>query len=136
MTDFVKFCPKCYALFRDSVLYQQHIETCNKVQQPDEWSVIQSPQPTIKSKSVQNKPKRARRSKAARRGILAKAIDFYCENPSLPLSKIAKMFGLETHALSKPQALLLMEQRQPKTSGSRPAISKMQADDWRYNEKR
>jgi len=32
MTDFVRFCNRCYTLFRDPVLYQQHVEACGKVQ--------------------------------------------------------------------------------------------------------
>ena len=28
MSDFAKFCPKCYAFFRDPDLYAKHVETC------------------------------------------------------------------------------------------------------------
>ena len=28
MSDFAKFCPKCYAFFRDPDLYAKHVEVC------------------------------------------------------------------------------------------------------------
>jgi len=28
MSDFAKFCPKCYAFFRDPDLYAKHVEAC------------------------------------------------------------------------------------------------------------
>jgi len=32
MTDFIKFCPNCRTLFRDSDLYHRHLATCGAVQ--------------------------------------------------------------------------------------------------------
>jgi len=39
MTDFIKFCPKCRTLFRDSDLYHRHLATCGAVQAPEAESV-------------------------------------------------------------------------------------------------
>ena len=34
MTDFAKFCPRCYEFFRDPDKYQEHVEICGKPQAP------------------------------------------------------------------------------------------------------
>jgi uncharacterized C2H2 Zn-finger protein len=35
MSDFIKFCPKCYTLFRDADLYQQHIAQCGTIKEKE-----------------------------------------------------------------------------------------------------
>ena len=35
MSDFAKFCPKCYAFFRDPDLYTKHIEVCGVAKKKD-----------------------------------------------------------------------------------------------------
>jgi hypothetical protein len=35
MSDFAKFCPKCYAFFRDPDLYAKHIEVCGVAKKKD-----------------------------------------------------------------------------------------------------
>jgi len=83
-----------------------------------------------------NVGKQKRRTKAERRGLLEEAIDYHIENPSLPQAQVAEMFKLESTALSKEDAVLLIMQRTPKTSSTRPKVSKAIADDFIYNEKR
>jgi len=35
MSDFIKFCPKCYTLFRDADLYQQHVAQCGTIKEKE-----------------------------------------------------------------------------------------------------
>jgi len=65
-----------------------------------------TPQPRVK-----DKPKKKRRSKAERRGILEEAIDHQEAHPSMTDDEIVKMFKLERGALSKPEALRLKDER-------------------------
>ena len=42
MSDFAKFCPKCYAFFRDPDLLAKHVEVCGYVKKSAEKSSQES----------------------------------------------------------------------------------------------
>ena len=79
MTDFIKFCPKCRTLFRDSDLYHRHLATCGAVQAPEAESV-----PEPKETAV-----RRRQTAAERRDGKPQTADSNREDIKNPLASAA-----------------------------------------------
>jgi len=62
MTDFIKFCPKCRTLFRDSDLYHRHLATCGAVQAPETESVPEPKKATGKETADRRRQAAEKRS--------------------------------------------------------------------------
>ena len=53
MSDFARFCPKCYAFFRDPDLYATHVATCGTAQKKDAETVKEPKKTAVKRNQEQ-----------------------------------------------------------------------------------
>jgi len=63
MSDYARFCPKCYAFFRDPDLYATHVATCGTAQKKDAEAVKE-----LKKMAVRGSLEKEVRSKEVEEG--------------------------------------------------------------------
>jgi len=71
MSDFAKFCPKCYAFFRDPDLYAKHVEACGfaKNRKRDTEAVKESKKMATKETAGGRKQAAAEKSQEVENGV-------------------------------------------------------------------
>ena len=67
MSDFAKFCPKCYAFFRDPDLFAKHVETCG-VAKKAAGKTADSSQQTAAEKKTTDRKRQATAEKSQEQG--------------------------------------------------------------------
>ena len=110
------------------------MEAANSQSSPNVGADNPDPVPE-KAKRAEEQPteRRKRRSKEARRGVLELAIEHKEQHPSMTNDQITDMFGLERGALSKSDAVQLIEQRLLDNAKRNRSVDKDIGDDLRYN---
>jgi len=128
----IKFMWQC-SQFADEIRakYKQQIPPA-KLLPVNDVNTVNQEQLELEKESTE-KPKKERRTAQERRLLLYEAVNYALDNPTIPKTKIATEWGLESTALSKPDATELfetLEKERGKRIRDREKVSKEVGDDF------
>jgi len=69
MSDFAKFCPKCYAFFRDPDLFAKHVETCGVAKKNAVKETADGRQQTAAEKKTTDRKRQTAAEKNQEQGV-------------------------------------------------------------------
>ena len=93
MSEFIKFCPKCYTLFRDPDLYARHVAACGTAQKK-ETGVVKEPKKAAGKETADRRRQTAAEERSQNSGDRSQEMD---ENNSQTLEEeSAAVCGLQT----------------------------------------